>query len=146
MSYETNELSKRGENIIKFGVIKSVMGSKAIVDCGGGLETPPIPWPTLISRTTAIAWAPIAGQPCAIASPGGDISIARIIAIYARDGEAEGDDFTVQIKENSEFATGVVTITGETRSTGDQVAGGVSQISHVHGGVVPGKSKTKEPS
>ena len=45
---------------------------------------------------------------------------------------------TINIKGN-------VNIDGKVTSTGDMVAGGISQINHKHGGVQGGPSKTGKP-
>ncbi|PLN25221.1 translation initiation factor IF-2, partial [Klebsiella pneumoniae] len=36
-------------------------------------------------------------------------------------------------------------VNGEITSTGDQLAGGISQIGHIHGGVEPGGGSTGAP-
>jgi len=43
------------------------------------------------------------------------------------------------------FDTPVINTTGQIVSAGDQVAGGISQIGHVHGGVEPGAGNTGAP-
>lgn len=41
---------------------------------------------------------------------------------------------------------GDVQVNGQIESTGDQIAGGVSQINHTHGGIVPGPGSTAPPN
>lgn len=44
------------------------------------------------------------------------------------------------------FDTPLITSTGRIESDGDQVAGGISQVGHVHGGVMDGPSQTGVPA
>lgn len=44
------------------------------------------------------------------------------------------------------FDTPLITSTGRIESDGDQVAGGISQVGHVHGGVMAGPSQTGVPA
>ncbi|MCP3967436.1 MAG: phage baseplate assembly protein V [Lentisphaerae bacterium] len=41
--------------------------------------------------------------------------------------------------------TGDINVTGQIVSTNDQIAGGISQINHTHGGVEPGGGSTAKP-
>jgi hypothetical protein len=43
------------------------------------------------------------------------------------------------------FDTPVINTTGQIVSAGDQVAAGISQIGHVHGGIEPGAGNTGAP-
>lgn len=52
---------------------------------------------------------------------------------------AEGESGTISMR-------GTIDLQGSLTSTGDQTAGGISQIHHVHTGVMPGGGSTGEPN
>lgn len=78
------------------------------------------------------------------------------VAIYTDEGDrihlkrgrvVEIETVTLRVKasEGIHFDTPEITQTGRIVSEGDQVAGGVSQISHPHPGVMPGSGQTAAP-
>jgi Phage spike trimer/GpV Apex motif len=62
-----------------------------------------------------------------------------------KDLSIECDKATVKAPGGMTFDTPEAHFTGKVTSDGDQVAGGISQINHVHGGVQSGGSKTQKP-
>ncbi|TFF37412.1 phage baseplate assembly protein V [Pseudomonas sp. RIT623] len=68
--------------------------------------------------------------------------------VFKRGRVVELDTMTLKVKAGTavEFDTPLIKTTGRIESTGDQVAGGISQINHVHGGVMPGTGQTQKPA
>lgn len=78
------------------------------------------------------------------------------VAIYTDEGDKvhfkrgrviEFETVTLKVKASQvvEFDTPLIKTNGRIESAGDQVAGGISQISHVHGGTQPGNGQTAKP-
>ncbi|MDU9415225.1 phage baseplate assembly protein V [Pseudomonas sp. zfem005] len=78
------------------------------------------------------------------------------VALYTDEGdrlhfkrgrviEVETMTLRVTASEAVEFTTPVIRTTGRIESTGDQVAGGISQMQHIHGSVQPGPGQTSAP-
>lgn len=78
------------------------------------------------------------------------------VAIYTDEGDkihfkrgrvVDIETQTLNIKAGVavNFETPQITQTGQIVSQGDQVAGGISQIQHVHGGVLPGTGQSGAP-
>ncbi|MEE1920314.1 phage baseplate assembly protein V [Pseudomonas asiatica] len=79
------------------------------------------------------------------------------VAIYTDEGDTfvfkrgriiELNTMTLKVKAGTavEFDTPLIKTTGRIESEGDQVAAGVSQVSHVHGGITIGSSQTQKPA
>ncbi|RON87435.1 hypothetical protein BK635_05350 [Pseudomonas chlororaphis] len=79
------------------------------------------------------------------------------VAIYTDEGDKihfkrgriiDIETATLNIRASSavHIDTPTLTQTGKIVSQGDQVAGGISQIQHVHGGVQPGSGQTGAPA
>lgn len=79
------------------------------------------------------------------------------VALYSDEGdkvhlkrgkviEIETDTLNVRAAAAVNFDTPVITQTGRIESQGDQVAGGISQVGHVHGGVQSGGAQTGAPA
>lgn len=78
------------------------------------------------------------------------------VALYTDEGdylqfkrgrviEVKTATFKVEASESVDFNTPVVRTTGRIESVGDQVAAGISQIEHVHDGVLRGEGSTNKP-
>lgn len=78
------------------------------------------------------------------------------VAIYTDEGDKvhfkrgriidiETDTLNIKASTAVNFETPLITQTGEIVSQGDQVAGGVSQINHPHGGVQVGTGQSGAP-
>ena len=78
------------------------------------------------------------------------------VALYTDEGdrlhfkrgrviEVETATLRVTASEAVEFTTPVIRTTGRIESAGDQIAAGVSQISHSHSGVQPGPGQSGAP-
>ncbi len=78
------------------------------------------------------------------------------VAIYTDEGDKvhlkrgrvmEIDTQTLNIKAATavNIDTPTLTVTGQIESQGDQVAAGISQITHTHGGILPGPGMTGPP-
>lgn len=59
--------------------------------------------------------------------------------------EVETRTLNIKAATAVNFDTPLITSTGRIESAGDQIAGGISQIEHVHGGVQGGPSQTGVP-
>ena len=74
------------------------------------------------------------------------ISAAQGITLDAPQTTVKGN-FTATGEKGSDIGmTGTVNLRGSLTSTGDQVAGGISQIKHTHTGVEPGSGNTGGPT
>lgn len=78
------------------------------------------------------------------------------VAIYSDEGdrvhlkrgrviEVVTETLNITASSAVNIDTPLLTQTGKIVSQGDQIAGGVSQINHVHGGVMPGSGQTTAP-
>ncbi|MBP2840433.1 hypothetical protein BGP84_00525 [Pseudomonas putida] len=78
------------------------------------------------------------------------------VALYTDEGdylqfkrgrviEVKTATFKVEASESVDFNTPVIRTTGRIESAGDQVAAGISQIEHVHDGVLNGEGSTNKP-
>jgi len=78
------------------------------------------------------------------------------VALYTDEGDylqfkrgrvIELETVTLKVKADAavEFNTPVIRTTGRIESDGDQVAAGISQIEHVHDGVLNGEGSTNKP-
>lgn len=67
--------------------------------------------------------------------------------VFKRGRVLEVDTVTLKVKAESavEFDTPVIRTTGRIESAGDQVAAGISQVGHVHDGVLRGVGSTNKP-
>jgi len=67
--------------------------------------------------------------------------------VFKRGRVIEVETVTFKVKAESavEFDTPVIRTTGRIESDGDQVAGGISQIEHVHDNVLNGPGSTNKP-
>lgn len=73
------------------------------------------------------------------------ISAARGITLDAPQTTVTGN-FTATGEKGDDFSmTGTVALQGSLTSTGDQAAGGISQMNHTHTGVQPGSGDTGKP-
>jgi phage baseplate assembly protein V len=78
------------------------------------------------------------------------------VALYTDEGdslvfrrgrviEVETVTFKVKAEASVDFETPLIRTTGRIESAGDQVAAGISQIEHVHDGVLRGQFSTNKP-
>lgn len=78
------------------------------------------------------------------------------VAIYSDEGDkvhfkrgriidVETDTLNIKARIGVHFDTPVITQTGRIESDGDQVAGGISQIEHLHDGVQKGTDQSGQP-
>lgn len=67
--------------------------------------------------------------------------------VFKRGRVIEVETVTLKVKAETavEFDTPVIRTTGRIESDGDQVAGGISQIEHVHDNVLNGPGSTNRP-
>jgi phage baseplate assembly protein V len=70
------------------------------------------------------------------------------VAIYTDEGVIDIETATLNIRASSavNIDTPTLTQSGKIISQGDQIAGGISQIQHVHVGVQPGNGQTGAPA
>lgn len=67
--------------------------------------------------------------------------------VFKRGRVVELDTMTLKVKAGTavEFDTPLITTTGRIESAGDQIAAGISQVNHVHGGITIGSAQTQKP-
>lgn len=67
--------------------------------------------------------------------------------VFRRGRVIEIETMTLKVKagESVHFDTPIIRTTGRIESVGDQVAGGISQIEHVHDNVLNGQGSTNKP-
>lgn len=67
--------------------------------------------------------------------------------VFRRGRVLEVETLTLKVKAEKEvaFDTPLIRTTGRIESDGDQVAGGISQIEHVHDNVLNGQGSTNKP-
>ncbi|MBF8730452.1 phage baseplate assembly protein [Pseudomonas guariconensis] len=67
--------------------------------------------------------------------------------VFKRGRVVELDTMTLKVKAGSsvQFDTPLIKTTGRIESDGDQVAGGISQITHVHDGISRGDAQSNKP-
>ncbi|MDH0132814.1 phage baseplate assembly protein V [Pseudomonas asiatica] len=67
--------------------------------------------------------------------------------VFRRGRVIEIETMTLKVKagESVDFDTPIIRTTGRIESGGDQVAAGISQIEHVHDGVLNGEGSTNKP-
>lgn len=68
--------------------------------------------------------------------------------VFKRGRVVELETMTLKVNAGMsvEFNTPLIKTTGRIESDGDQVAAGVSQLNHVHGGVTIGSAQTQKPA
>lgn len=67
--------------------------------------------------------------------------------VFKRGRVVELDTMTLKVKagDSVQFETPLIKTTGRIESDGDQVAGGISQINHVHDGITRGNAQSNKP-
>lgn len=67
--------------------------------------------------------------------------------VFKRGRVVELETMTLKVKASTEvvFDTPLIRATGRIESVGDQIAGGVSQIEHVHDGITRGDAQSNKP-
>ncbi|MBS9777202.1 MAG: phage baseplate assembly protein [Gammaproteobacteria bacterium] len=87
-----------------------------------------------------------------VASENGEYRIKGLpsgaVAVYDQSGSKIilKNDGTIDVFASKTTYHGDIHATGQITSEGDQIAGGVSQINHTHGGIKSGNSSTKKPN
>ena len=167
------EINRRIDNLIRFGLIAEVdhANAKARVKCGQIL-TSFLPFLTLRAGTTKTWSPPTVGEQCVILASSGELTTACIlVGLYTQNSPSHSPDVhVIEFEDGARIeynhATGTLNVTGmklinidcpqikikgdieidgSVKSTGDMVAGGISQINHKHGDVQSGPSKTGKP-
>lgn len=98
------------------------------------------------------SWAYSVGEEVLIISTSGNLAAGVIVCAIANGGNlAQASNKTFRTVYpggvSIEIADGAINITapGNINVNGDVIADGISLVTHVHGGVVPGPLKTGEP-
>lgn len=165
------ELHRMLTNMLRVGTVSAVDYAKFQIRVqSGSITTDWIRWFEVRAAATTTWSPPELGEQVMLLSPCGDMTAAVALrgihshsvpppTISANNHRCQFPDggvinynhatsqLTINIKGTSfVFAKSGITIDGGgVVSTHDQVAGGISQITHVHGGVAPGGSTTAEP-
>lgn len=69
----------------------------------------------------------------------------RLVLKRGRVIEMETQTLRIKAGQSVEFDTPLISTTGRIESTGDQVAGGISQIEHIHDKVLSGQGQSGPP-
>ena len=168
------EFNRRLDNLIRFGTIAEVdyAAAKARVK-SGQILTVFLPFLTFRAGQTKTWSPPTVGEQCIILAAGGEFTTACVlVGLYTQNAPSHSPDVHVFEFEDGarieyNHATGTLNVTGmklinidcpqinikgniqidgSVTSTGDMVAGGISQIKHIHGGVKGGPDKTGAPA
>ena len=161
--FRVTELERQLANVITVGTVSEVdVNAQTIRLTVGETETGWRPWP-VENGANYTRWKPVRkGQQFVIANPSGDPANGLIIGeIYSDDIKSDiTDRFTdhvqfsngnyvsnnvetgaMSIKADGGFKLiGDINLTGKLTSTGDQIAGGVSTMNHVHEKTMPHSS------
>ena len=150
--------------MIRFGLIAEVdyanANAKAKVKCGQIL-TDFLPFVTLRAGTTKTWSPPTVDEQCILLAMSGELNTACILTgLYTQNSPSQNQDehiiefadgAVINAADHIEITVPKVTINGDVqvngsiKSTGDQVAGSISQIKHIHGGVMGGPGTTGKP-
>jgi len=145
MSKADAEADRKEANIVEIGTVTAVNGQagRARVKLGD-VTTPEIKVGALRAGPLNFWWMPAEGEQVLVASPGGDIGQAVIVAsLYA--GNAPSSDKDVPMIDLNGGA-GKMVIDGTLVVTTDVIINGISFVGHVHGGIKPGGANTDVPS
>lgn len=169
------DVIRRLENMHRFGLIADVDHALARVKVqSGAILTDWLPFAAMRAGTTKTWSPPTVGEQCLIISLSGELTTALVIVgIYTANSapSQNPDEHVVEFADGARFVynqasstltingvqstvincpnntiNGNLNVDGKIESTGDQIAGGISQISHIHGGVTPGPAKTGKPT
>lgn len=138
------EADRKGANIVEIGTVTAVNGAtgRARVRLGD-VATPEIKVAALRAGPLSFWWMPAVGEQVLVASPGGDIGQAVILAsLYA--GNAPSSDAEVPMID-LDGGDGQMVIDGTLKVTTDVIINGISFVGHVHGGIKPGPADTDVP-
>ena len=172
----TAEISRRLENLIRLGTIAEVdyQNAKARVK-SGAILTDFLPFATARAGDVKTWTPPSIGEQVFVFSMSGELTNGVILTgIYQQSQAApsqNGQEHLIVFPDGAEIRynhksgalhikavnsltidcpqitlNGNVELNGTLKSTGDQVAGTISQINHVHSGVMTGAGKTQKPS
>ncbi|KAE9526065.1 phage baseplate assembly protein V [Testudinibacter aquarius] len=168
------DVIRRLENMHRFGLIAAVDHANARCKVRSGqILTDWLPFAAMRAGTTKTWSPPTVGEQCLIVALSGELTTAIVITGIYTAGSAPSqspDEHVIEFADGARFVynqassdlsvTGVKTINitcpqttingdvqvnGKIESTGDQIAGGISQINHLHGGILPGPAKTGKP-
>lgn len=160
MSFQLAEADRRLENVATIGVVTAVNAAAARVRVQiGDLASPEIPVMQLSAGGKQFWWMPTVGEQVVILAPGGDMARAVMIgSLYASNApSADPNEPRINLAGGHMVIDGNVTITGDvviqgavhivgqTTSDADVVASGISLVTHVHLGVIPGPSLSGGP-
>jgi len=139
------EADRKSGNFIEIGTITNVNGQagRARVKLGDVI-TPEIKVAALRAGPLNFWWMPAVGEQVLVASPGGDIGQAVIVASLYAGNAPSSDEGVPMIDLNG--GAGQMVVDGTLVVTKDVIAGGISLVNHVHGGVVAGGAETDVPS
>ncbi|MGR6981214.1 phage baseplate assembly protein V [Testudinibacter sp. P27/CKL/0425] len=168
------DVIRRIENMHRLGLIAAVDHAAARCKVRSGeILTDWLPFAAMRAGTTKTWSPPTVGEQCLVVALSGELTTAIVITGIYTAGNAPSqspDEHVIEFADgarivynqaNSDLSVnGVQTINitcqqttingdmqvnGKIESSGDQIAGGISQMKHIHKGVTPGDSKTKEP-
>lgn len=91
LEYRMAELERLIRNMIRIGTVKTLAGSRVVVQ-SGDLVTAPLPWVTRRAGNDRDWWAPEPGEQVLLVCPCGDPALGVVIpAIYRDDFPEPGD-------------------------------------------------------
>lgn len=149
MSFANADLDRRLANAVQLGRITSIDTATMRVRVQiGDLATHPIPVAQLASGAIRFHWMPSPGEQVVVFAPGGDMARAFVQgSVPQTDGPVAPDAQTptIDLGGGTLSIVGNLTVDGDVIVSGDVVAQGVSLVTHVHGGVVPGAGTSGVP-
>ncbi|SMB82401.1 phage baseplate assembly protein V [Pasteurella testudinis DSM 23072] len=159
----------------RFGLIAEVDHTLARVKVRSGtILTDWLPFAAMRAGTTKTWSPPTVGEQCLIISLSGELTTALVIIGIYTAGNAPSqspNEHVIEFADGARFVynqasstltiigvknlvincpnntiNGNLNVDGKIESTGDQIAGGISQMNHPHEGVTPGPAKTGKPT
>lgn len=154
MSFATAEADRRIGNLIQIGRVTAVNGDGTARVKIGDLDTRPLPVGALRAGGMQVWWMPTVGEQVVVLAPSGDMARGVVLCSIHAGNEPSADPTTPMIDlRGGEMVLrgdlrieGKLHITEDTTSDADVIASGISLVTHVHGGILPGGGTTGTPS
>lgn len=149
MTFAAAEADRRIANVLQVGFVTEVDNASARVRVQvGDLVSPMIPVMQYRSGAIRMHWMPSVGEQVTLAAPSGDMAQAFAMGALVRTGDEVAPDAgapTMDLGGGTLRVVGNLYVDGSIEVTGDVVADGISLVTHVHGGVMPGPGVTGAP-
>ena len=161
MSFASAEADRRIEGLLKVGRVVDVYpNGTARVQFGDDLTSAPLQVSAVRAGGMQDCWIPTQDEQLLVAAPSGDLARGLVVCSIFASNQPSSDVTTpmldlaggemvikgarIRIEADLEIV-GQIEITGPITCDADVVASGISLMTHVHGGVLPGPAKTGAP-